>query len=357
MLVCGWGLLLPSLSSLPNNSLTRLFINTETLQIFLTQDGSYLTSKSDQLLNPTLVSTVKIPAEKVDFYAFIYHTVSSRTISSSLDLFSLEQKIDTTRDLPKFQKLADQLMNQLVLKVKSGKTLSMRILDIEFYRSGLYHRDPFYLPSKEHIQWGQWTFSRAQSGEYYKGPQASFGITFGEKSRDEETFGFIQICALENLDTKEIIEGPALCVKEILTKTGASDIKCLLSSFNGSIYPSRNSLLYLKAVDKLNDRIFTSPRNNCSLKTKNFKQFWLPFYFADYRFTIRPNLPKALSVMVFKLLTLQWTDSDIIETTGIKKALLEKYKSFCQQKPPQDIDRKLTVSELYSCIQYFKCGN
>lgn len=102
-----------------------------------------------------------------------------------------------------FKRIADRLMNQMVLCVKDQR---FRIAEIEFYVDSEKHDDKYTHGHELQKNLGLW---------YFHG--SGLDITCGNK----DMFGGILIRAMENTVSNEYVYGPLNCVRQIFIEIGS----------------------------------------------------------------------------------------------------------------------------------------
>lgn len=170
---------------------------------------------------------------------------------------------------------AERFLNRRRLICGNNRYL---IREIEFYIYSDDFKDEYTHKHPQQLTKNQWYFHRTSKDNYRAGTFKGLDITRGNGSR---YFGIL-IRSIENIDTKEFIQGPCNVVHELMKK---SNIEGDLRSISVSklvdmmktldIYDDRNPFYLIKADEKF--VIYKAPRYGLSDKYPSFKNKKLRF--------------------------------------------------------------------------------
>ncbi|KAG9290282.1 hypothetical protein G9A89_022258 [Geosiphon pyriformis] len=271
-----------------------------------------------------------------------------------------------------FTSIAKLLLKSTRLNVKNEK---YALIEIEFYLKDQInqHSDPFTHGHREQSSCNNFYFHRIGSTGYKGGSRKGLDITFGDSSK--QIYGGILIRAIQNMDTREIIEGPSLIVDKILElcqvdqKSGIRKlVEDVWKGKTGAFKEMENSngLVYLEEIKtplvinetkvpeerlkkriKLDDHgetssnleikgfniesheIFTSPRVGLTLSNSlPSVESRLTFLLKPYRYFTCPHILKKGKVQIGIGLYDHFKDiQKVAQISGIKESLISKYVS------------------------------
>ena len=131
-------------------------------------------------------------------------------------LISEKKFIDTKKD---FLNLAHKLLNETVLIV--DKKHVFRFVEVEFYLCSKQHPDEYTHKSDRQKTWGNWYFHTFANGSFKGGTFKGLDLTLGN---NKDVYFGILIRSIQDLKTREIIEGPCKCVNRILEIYGCEKV-------------------------------------------------------------------------------------------------------------------------------------
>ncbi len=221
-----------------------------------------------------------------------------------------------------FEMIADYLLNKTRLVLYQEE---YRLTEVEFYyfdevrhQDFFSHRDPL----QRHL--GKWYFLRHHGG-YRAGTFKGLDLTFGQQG----AFGGILIRGLEREDGS-LIDGPSLCVDELLRVGGVEKI-AELDGFVGAkrIWDPENPLHFVELPAWERREIFSSARVGLNLK-KELSEKESAYITRDYRFLTEPRRIKKGRVQLIMALHLKgWGIEAIHELTGTpNRAILRYIRAF-----------------------------
>lgn len=252
--------------------------------------------------------------------------------------------------------IATNLLNSSILKIKKK---NYRICELEFYLKEKDHNDIFtHCDVHQNIPY-RWYFHRQNCGNYKSGTYEGLDITFGymDDNKQKDVYGGILIRSIQDLDSKQIIEGPCKTVNKILEINKVESINDFIknskqNSDENDILRINNPNLSLHVVNNnvLNSMVvFCGPRVGLTLRRCN--SIRQKYIMKNYRFLIYPNkIKKFRSSIVINLDNEGFTHNDIEKIVGIKKHYIEKYITSAKEghkKTFKDFNKKsLTSTEL-----------
>ncbi|KAF0973310.1 hypothetical protein FDP41_008517 [Naegleria fowleri] len=219
-----------------------------------------------------------------------------------------------------FASVADYLLNHVEL-VAQGKTF--RLAELEFYYTcPPFHNDPFNHCHSLQTTKGEWYFHQSPSqinndnyrGGNYKGLDLSIGCA--------KFKGGILIRSMIQCSDEKLIEGPSLCVDEILTLYGCKTIH----EFVTKNFPKQRHFNALDETSAVHLRVSTTPKSDTfirsarvglTLKQESNKKERIEFIFRPYRFCLRPEKMKKGKHLMAIVLYKEFLDHG--ETDIIKK--------------------------------------
>ncbi|KAG2374403.1 hypothetical protein C9374_010973 [Naegleria lovaniensis] len=268
-----------------------------------------------------------------------------------------------------FASIAHYLLNHVELVAK-GKTF--RLAELEFYYTcAPVHNDPFNHCHALQTTKGEWYFHQSPSklnndnyrGGNYKGLDLSIGCA--------KFKGGILIRSLIRCSDNKFIEGPSLCVDEILSLYSCNTIH----EFVMKHFPNQKHFNALDEKSTVHLRVCATPKSDSfirsarvglTLKQQRSKKERIEFIFRPYRFCLRPEkVKKGKHLMAIVLYKELWTkgEKDIIKkvekligTSGLakyfevfeeKKAIAFESVSKIDAKTVKNYDKDLTTQQIY----------
>jgi len=186
-----------------------------------------------------------------------------------------------------FTELALFLINKCVVMIHN---IPHRFIELEFYFCGHAHMDEFTHRDEMQLTHANWYFHK-NGGKYKGGSFKGLDLTFGPI----DSYGGILIRGMQNLNTDEIIDGPSLCVDNILKLNGASSIEEFVNkegTTKAVLDPGESSRgLYVVGNDQLQQVTpLCTPRVGLTLK--NATENKIPYLMQEYRYLAFPHLTK-----------------------------------------------------------------
>jgi hypothetical protein len=214
--------------------------------------------------------------------------------------------------------IAEQLLNCSQLLVANA---AYRFVEIEFYYCGDGHPDPFTHRDPLQLEQGRWYFHRTR-GSYRSGSFKGLDLTFG----DGTAFGGILIRCLEAPDGT-LIDGPSLCVDNLLARVGAGSVARLAEMVRGRAAWETDSPLVLVATRRTaTQAIVRSARVGLSLKRANGTAQPTRYIMRPYRFLTEPRrITKGKPYLVLALHAQGCDPNRIREITGCPRKSIERY--------------------------------
>jgi 3-methyladenine DNA glycosylase Mpg len=214
--------------------------------------------------------------------------------------------------------IAERLLNGSCLWV-GGQ--AYRLVEIEFYYWSPEHPDPFTHRDPIQFDIGHWYFHRTH-GVYRGGSFKGLDLTFGH----DDASGGILIRGLETADGK-LIDGPSLCVDQLLDATGAATVAELDRAINKRLAWEEGNPLILKEIDRGEvRRLLRSPRVGLLLKKANARTDSTRFIMRPFRYLSQPQRTKKGKVhMVLALHAQGGGVQDIQRRTSCSRRTIERY--------------------------------
>lgn len=158
-----------------------------------------------------------------------------------------------------FQKHAERLLNNVVLKVKD---VAYRICEIEMYYCGKDHEDKY--THCDSLQLENETFypHRFKTGTYKSGTYKCMDIAYGNK--ETMTYFGILIRSLKRLDDNIFFTGPCICVNELLRHFDCTEFKDFFKNYTTDEFKLEEQKLDY-------EDIFVGPRVGLGDKYPEFK--------------------------------------------------------------------------------------
>ncbi|EGC40210.1 hypothetical protein DICPUDRAFT_96310 [Dictyostelium purpureum] len=239
--------------------------------------------------------------------------------------------------------IAYQLLNNVVIFINGKEHM---LVEIEFYFNGYNHVDEFTHGDSMQRERGTWYFHRTNGAGYkggsFKGMDITFGCGSGDgASKDDNgAYGGILIRSVQKLSDQSIIDGPSLCVDNILKLTNSKDVASFVQDNGRSIFQSENPLLYMKLrseVEKEQPKLVlpkvVAPNNILScgrvgLTFKRYKKGQEYFIGGDYRYLRLPDkVKKGKHYMTVKLALAGKDSVSIKNIIGSTAAAIDKLKA------------------------------
>ncbi|KAG8988937.1 hypothetical protein FRB94_000320 [Tulasnella sp. JGI-2019a] len=265
-------------------------------------------------------------------------TATATTTTTNTDLLPLLDLSDVKSPeiLSALQRISEVLVHHSRLQLTAGGVVTRyQILEAEFYlKDPERHWDPFTHGEDEQEVPGCWYFHRAPRrthslatdapgprkpptgyrGGTRKGLDLTFGGSLATRDGGEEfatdkqpVRGGILLRSLQRESDGKVISGPSLLVDEIITRSGASDLKDLVDSKwlgESSAFPVSASSAKTRATSLfvaphtpsqvgVLPELFTSPRIGLDLSNPSDSAARLEMVDKPYRFLIRPHLLTA----------------------------------------------------------------
>lgn len=165
-----------------------------------------------------------------------------------------------------FISIADRLLNDCYLKINKKK---YRLVEIEFYLKCKSHDDPYTHCDFDQLLMHTFYFNKFKTGTYKSGTFKGLDLTYGDT--EEKAYFGILIRTIENMNTKEIVEGPCNVVNRILQEYDLSNIMDFTNGENLNIFLNNKNFV-LVISNKLSQRkIFAGPRIGLSAKYPTFQ--------------------------------------------------------------------------------------
>jgi 3-methyladenine DNA glycosylase Mpg len=217
-----------------------------------------------------------------------------------------------------FTRMAQWLLNGSQLAV--GRQ-SYRLVEIEFYYWSKTHPDPFTHRDPIQFHLGHWYFHRSH-GVYRSGSFKGLDLTFGQG----DTSGGILIRGLETPSGMRI-DGPSLCVDQLLKATGKATVAELDRAINKRLVWESGNPLMLKRTDTLEKRpLFRSPRVGLLLKQAVARRKATRFIMRPYRYLTEPQrLKKGKLLLVLSLHVQGVSIQEIQRLTNCSRRAVERY--------------------------------
>lgn len=172
-----------------------------------------------------------------------------------------------------FKDAADELLLRSKL---TSKLFSYTILEIEFYFSSEWHKDPYAHRKatsksenvKRQFQFGVWYFHRFKPNEEYKSKRKGLDLTFG--SLEKKASGGILIRKLKQIGGNDVpIEKIGQIVKELTSSMTKEEINEIATQTNKYAFSSKSLLRIEPTTEHLDKAVEPAPRILNSKKTKN----------------------------------------------------------------------------------------
>jgi hypothetical protein len=194
-----------------------------------------------------------------------------------------------------FERIAHELLNHHTLLINGTE---FGLCEIEFYYYGNNHLDSFAHQHPIQLNFAVWYFHRQGTKAEANYKAASYkGLDLTFASSNGQAYAGILIRSIQNIKTKEIIEGSCLVVHKILSICGAGSIKQLIDqklAGNIKAFLTANSLLQLVRITDqskiFKNELHSSPRVGLTLKKAPTVERE-KFIFKHYRFTLRNYFP------------------------------------------------------------------
>jgi hypothetical protein len=217
-----------------------------------------------------------------------------------------------------FTAIADRLLNGTHLMV-AGRP--HRFVEVEFYRHGEHHADPFTHRDPIQRECGEWYFHRT-AGVHRSGSFKGLDLSFG----DGQAFAGMLIRSIETPDGT-VIDGPSLCVDHLLAQTKHARVADLHRAVGGQpVWDESISLHLQPAEDCRLDKLYRTPRVGLTLKkAKSFPD--MPLYvMRPYRYLTEPRRVKKGKPHMVLALHAEGTDAaSIARLTGCPKGSVARY--------------------------------
>jgi hypothetical protein len=163
-----------------------------------------------------------------------------------------------------FNDISNTLLNYTTLNVLNHK---FRICEIEMYLKNDEHNDEYVHQRVEQQEFQKFYFHKFTNGTFKNGTFKGFDITLG----DERKYFGILIRSILNLETDEFIEGPCLCVNEILKIFNFHNVKQLHDFLKVEQIDIFNENINLQNEIHKNEIIYAGPRIGLSDKYLDFR--------------------------------------------------------------------------------------
>ena len=174
-----------------------------------------------------------------------------------------------------FDNIASLILNKYILNIQDKH---FGITEIEFYNYSKKHPDPYVQLDNEQKIFGNLYFNKTRSGTYKTGTNMGININLG----DSDTYFYVLIRSLINIETHIFTETPNKCVDMILDIFKYGDIDSFMKKNNDKIY----DLINLKKIEDNKLDIFFGPRIGLVL--------FSPAYFhKKYRYAVNIKMIKT----------------------------------------------------------------
>lgn len=189
-----------------------------------------------------------------------------------------------------FLEVSKMLFFNYQVNINGGR---YKIIEIELYYKSDSHKDVFVHGDIEQKKCATWYLHKKGEG-FKEGNFVGVDITFGNQSR----YGGILIRGLQNLNSKEIIDGSGLVAKEFQKCFDVNSAKELNEVISRDIL--NNNDVVVEKTSFSEEHIYMVPRKGLSLK-KDVEER-IPFIFKRYRaFAGVPMTKKSKMVVAFDL--------------------------------------------------------
>ena len=165
-----------------------------------------------------------------------------------------------------FLSIANILLNESYLKVNEK---IYRLVEIEFYLKCKSHIDPYTHGDPDQLLMHTFYFHKFKTSTYKSGTFKGMDLTYG--NADEEAYFGILIRAIEDMDTKEIIEGPCNVVNRILLEYDVESIMDLTNGENLNIFENNKNFILCESNNLSKRKLFAGPRIGLSAKYPEFQ--------------------------------------------------------------------------------------
>lgn len=222
--------------------------------------------------------------------------------------------------------------------------------EIEFYYFSKDHPDKYTHKDNDQLTNKMWYFHKYKNGTYKSGTYKGLDMTFG----NGVDHGGILIRTIKNFDDENMVIGPCNVVNYIIEKTENNTTEDLVSGMkNLEIFNKKNSF-YLKEDNNYDEdlEVFCGPRVGLSLK-------YPEYLVKDYRFLKNPDkIPKYKNTVVSALYKKGITVKTICDSTGIKKAFIDKAISEFNEGKDMDEDevKEIGINKINVIYGYY-CNN
>ncbi len=178
-----------------------------------------------------------------------------------------------------FDKLSEYILNNIVISVpnissdftaKTPNIITFRICEIEFYYYNEEHKDEYVHKDSEQKSWSKFYFHKFRNGTFKAGTFKGIDITLGNKN----TYFGILIRSVQDVKTKEFIEGSCNCVNKLLTYLNVANVKELFEKHydnNTEQININDSKLNLSKMKLEELEIYKGPRIGLSDKYPEYK--------------------------------------------------------------------------------------
>ena len=242
--------------------------------------------------------------------------------------------------------MSDNLLNNTILSINKQ---NYRLIELEYYIKSTDHPDPFVHCDPHQQIKHKWYFHRLAGKGYKGGTYKGLDITIGYN--DKLIFGGILIRSIQNVITKEIIEGPCKVVNKILEICNKNSIEEFID--NKPIPLSVGDPMLTLIMDTTNIlhkmEIFYGPRVGLTLKKSRDDIY--KYIMKNYRAIIYPEYIKVFKTgIIIKLYNDGLSCEQIKKLVGGTIKNISKYIEFSKQGQSMDfkdfVNQSLGVEKL-----------
>lgn len=254
-----------------------------------------------------------------------------------------------------FRKIAELLLNGTVWTLGERPH---RLTEVEFYFNGRQHKDTFTHGDEMQREFARWYFHRT-GGEYRGGTYKGLDLAFG--AEDACAGILLRGCAPLEGDA-ELIDGPSLCVDNILKLTGKASVEALATSWDRSVAPPAPVSLTL-APEPRTKPVYATPRVGLTFK-RGVSESRIKYLAAPYRFLTEPaRIKKGRLHLVLALHREGRPAAAIAQLTGSGVAQIKRYaeqyeagKAHKPEEYRQDLGTDETCQAFGACEKFTDFG-
>jgi hypothetical protein len=257
------------------------------------------------------------------------------------NVLTLDSQLYTNKPInEKITMMSDILLNNTILSINKQ---NYRLVELEYYIKSTDHPDPFVHCDPHQQIKHKWYFHRLSGKGYKGGTYKGLDITIGYTNK--LIFGGILIRSIQNIETKEIIEGPCKIVNKILETCNKNSIEEFIENKPIPLSVEDPMLnLIIDTTNVLNKMgVFYGPRVGLTLKKSRDDIY--KYIMKNYRATTYPEHIKVFKTgIIIKLYNDGLSCEQIKQSVGGTIKNISKYIEFSKQGQTMDFKDFVNVN-------------